>query len=566
VKDDASRLERSIELYRGLVKVSAMINSIPDLDGLLASILEIAREVLGAEANTVFLTTPNGDLELAIARGMDGQTVRKSIVVPRGQGIAGWVAEHGAPLLVPDAYADPRFYQEADRQTGFKTRSIICVPLRTGEGSVGALQALNPMGREAFDALDLEAFEAFAVLVASAIERLRFVERQIERERVVRELSLAREIQSSFLPPALPDVPGFSSAVRYRPARNIGGDFYDLVLGEKGQLHFAIGDVSGKGIPAALLMAQSLSAFRFAVKPAAAPSEVLRAWNTAMVGRTIRGMFVTALVGRLDLGTGAVEIASAGHCHPVCIGPGGAADEWELEPALPLGIRDRVDYRGASFSLSPDSWLALFTDGLTESFDLAGNILGVEGVRRLMAGPFVSADEAVSTVSVGERSYRGDREPHDDFTLLVLGRPASIRQPHAVIEFESQAGVMAGVRAELRRFLDAAAVPPAKAGALVLGADEACTNIIRHAYGGAAQGAIRIAADRSGDRLSIRIRDFGKTPPPEAFAPRPLDPTTPGGFGLHFIRAAFDRVEPLPRDPGTELILETDIPGDDEPA
>ena len=177
-------LERQLKVYKGLVEVSALINGITDSRELLPAILEVARRVMEVEAASLFLTNPQGDLELATASGGPGMPAAAAkIIVPRGRGIAGWVLEHSEALLVPDAYADPRFFPDVDKKTGYRTRSILCVPLARKESVIGVLQVLNPTGRQAFDEADLEAFQAYANLAATAIDKLRTIE-QIGRAHV----------------------------------------------------------------------------------------------------------------------------------------------------------------------------------------------------------------------------------------------------------------------------------------------------------------------------------------------------------------------------------------------
>ncbi|HEX8311195.1 MAG TPA: GAF domain-containing protein, partial [Chthoniobacteraceae bacterium] len=228
--NDPDRLLHLLEVYKGLVEVSALINGITDSKELLPAILDVARRVMNAEAASLFLIDRAGDLELASARGGPADDVDHStIIVPRGRGISGWVLEHGQPLLIPDAYADPRFYREVDKLTGFRTRSIICVPLLRKGMEIGVLQVLNPIGREAFDEADLEPFTAYGNLAATAIDKLRTIERQRAQERTAQEHAFAREIQASFLPQTLPQLPHLSFAAMYRPAMNVGGDFYDVL-------------------------------------------------------------------------------------------------------------------------------------------------------------------------------------------------------------------------------------------------------------------------------------------------------------------------------------------------
>src|SRR5215217_2263604 len=160
---DHARLQHQLEVYKGLVEVSALINGITESAELLPAILDVARRVMDVEASSLFLVDSAGNLELVTSSNSNGHSgpPPQKVVVPRGRGISGWVLEHSQSLLVPDAYADPRFYRETDRQTGFRTRSILCVPLNRHGKEIGVLQVLNPVGRKSFDLADLGAFEAY---------------------------------------------------------------------------------------------------------------------------------------------------------------------------------------------------------------------------------------------------------------------------------------------------------------------------------------------------------------------------------------------------------------------
>jgi sigma-B regulation protein RsbU (phosphoserine phosphatase) len=419
---DPATLERRLTLYKGLVEVSALINAITRSSELLPSILEVARRVLQVEAASLFLVTPQGDLELACADGgpATGQPMPK-LTVPRGRGISGWVLENGKSLLVPDAYADPRFYQDADRQTGFRTRSILCTPLRRDGQEIGVLQVLNPVGRAAFDATDLEAFEAYGNLAATAIDKLRTIERQREQDRLTQELAFAREIQSSFLPQSLPEHPHLSFASTYRPALTVGGDFYDVLEAGPDEIYFTIGDVSGKGMPAALLMAQTLSMLRLIVKPGLSPVTAMARWNARLSGHTVRGMFVTALLGRIALSTREVELCSAGHCHPLLVDAQGGVAQVPIGGSPPLGLLPDLTTGSHRLVLAPGDWLVLYTDGLIESFDARDQPLDRGGVEATLRRRFCSAVDVIRALTEAELRHRGDVDPHDDLTLLTFG-------------------------------------------------------------------------------------------------------------------------------------------------
>ncbi len=418
---DPSTLERQLHVYKGLVEVSALINGITDTETLLPEILEVARRVLSVEAASLFLVNEAGELELVAAKGGMPQSVTR-LIVPRGRGISGWVLETGQPILVADTYNDPRFFRDTDKQTGFRTRSMLCVPLTRNGKQIGVLQGINPIGRTAFDQSDLEAFAAYGNLAATAIDKLRTIKRQREQDRIAQEFAFAHEIQTSFLPQDLPHREDLSFAAAYRPALNVGGDFYDVMATGPNEFYFVIGDVSGKGMPAALLMAQALSSLRLILHPGISPEDALARWNSMLIGHTIRGMFITAMLGRITLPERHVELTNAGHCLPFRVGPHGQIPEEIAMPgAPPLGILPTLNRNRHSITLAPHEWLVFFTDGLIESFNAEDIPLDRDGVSRILAKDFRTASDVVDSLNAGELQHRGDAEPHDDLTVLVFG-------------------------------------------------------------------------------------------------------------------------------------------------
>lgn len=414
-------LQHSLNVYKGLVEVSALINGIMGFDELLSAILSVAQRVMDAEASSLFLSDDEHNLRLTIARGPSGQKWVADVVIPRGHGIAGWVYENNQCLLVEDAYEDSRFFPEVDKMSGLKTGSVLCCPLQRANTKIGVLEVLNPRNKKAFTQTDLEAFDAYATLASTAIEKLRAIERNREQERLSRELAVAIEIQESFLPQTLPHPPGLGFAATYRPARNVGGDFYDVLQIGPDEIYFVVGDVSGKGVPAALLMAQSLSLLRLIVQPGISPVAALRRWNEMLCGRMIHGMFITTILGRIVPSQHTVEFASAGHCPPMRVQADGHVECGPIHSVPPLGIFCTQEFDSNLITLAPGEWLVFFTDGLTESFSPAQVLLGREGVERLLEDHFTSADEVVAALRRGEAAHRQNAEPSDDLTVFVFG-------------------------------------------------------------------------------------------------------------------------------------------------
>lgn len=419
-----ARIEETLSVYKGLVEVSALINAITDFSELLTEIMEVARRVMRAEGSAlILLNERTQELEVVVARSPNGEVVVAHQPVPRKQSIAGWVFEHGEGVLIPDAYADARFYPAVDLKTGVRTRSMLCVPLRRDGQPIGVLQVLNPTaeGRGVFDETDLEAFAAYANLAATAIDKLRHLEEQRRRKSFEQEMAIATEIQKSFLPLALPERSDLLFAAHYRPALDIGGDFYDIFEIDPDEIYFVIGDVAGKGIPAALLMAQALSALRLIISHGVAPADAMRRWNEMLCRHSLRGLFVTATLGRITPSRRAAEVVSAGHCPPWIL-RGGEVIEVDLKSSAPLGILPDTEYHTSFLDLAVTDWLVLYTDGLTESHrEGQTDFLGGEGARAMLKKEFANPPEIVASLSDGEAAYRGGSAPQDDLTLLVFG-------------------------------------------------------------------------------------------------------------------------------------------------
>ena len=416
-------LRKSLQIYKGLVEVSGLINSITDYKELLRAILDVARRVIHAEAASLFLVDPEtGNLELSIATRGETGYVEPKLSVPRGKGIVGWVFAHGEPQLIPDAYKDERFFKEADLKTGFVTRSIICAPLKSGSRILGVLQVLNPREKTAFEAEDFEGFCAYANLTATAIEKVRTIEKILAQERVERDLAIAAEIQSGLLSRAIPrEIRGAAFSAHNTPAANVGGDFYGVFAPGHDEVCFAVGDVSGKGISAALLMAQTLSAIGFVLSATTGPSAALSHLNETLFANIIRGMFVTTLIGRMTPATRRVEIASAGHCLPLLVKADGSASRIETPAALPLGILPKVAYNHGSLVLEPGDRIVVFTDGLSESRKEGGDAQFDERLLEHASGPVADTNALLERIVKAERRHRGAGPQLDDLTVLVGG-------------------------------------------------------------------------------------------------------------------------------------------------
>ena len=238
------RLENLKECFR----VSGLINSSLELDQVLENIMTTSRSILKADACSMMLVDEKRDeLVFEVAQGPVADKLKGGLRISRGQGIAGHVYETGEPLLIENAYEDPRFNREFDRITGYRTQTILCVPLKIKERVIGVSQVINKLDGSNFNEEDEETLSLLCSNAAIAVENARLHHEILRKQQIEQDLAFATNIQLSFLPQQMPDLQGFRFAAQYQAAQEIGGDFYDFIPLDDNRIGVLIGDVSGKG-------------------------------------------------------------------------------------------------------------------------------------------------------------------------------------------------------------------------------------------------------------------------------------------------------------------------------
>jgi sigma-B regulation protein RsbU (phosphoserine phosphatase) len=386
-----------------------------DVDATLRRALARITEHVGAEGGSLFLLDPERDQ--LVCNASTGPVDLTGLRLGAGEGIVGRTVRGNGCELVRDVRLDPSFQQKVDQQTGFTTRSILCASLSVGDRSLGAIELVNKLDADGlFDDRDRVLLRTLAAAAGLALQNARLTERLVEQERVRRELELAAEIQRNLLPARRP--PPFPIFGVNVPARGVSGDFYAWLELPDGRIGFGLGDVSGKGMNAALLMAQTLSAYRCLARTTASPGELLARVNDEVCDTATRGMFVTMVVGELDPRTRRVRLANAGHEPPLLRRRDGSFETFPAE-APPVGIACDVlgggPFPEVELELDGAS-LYLYTDGLTEG-RLEGRPLGAEGVRELVAKhEALPPGERLDAIA-GRVAGEAER---DDITLLVV--------------------------------------------------------------------------------------------------------------------------------------------------
>ncbi len=492
---------------------------------------------LDAEAASIFLLEDDGSA--VICHGCAGPVDIRGLRLMPGQGIVGQTIAHNVANIVRDVSRDPSFAAKVDAESGFVTRSILCVPLAVRGRCLGALELLNKRGGDGLFAVnDLQLANIVGAAAALAIHNARMAVALVEQERVRKELELARHIQESLLP----EREGRQFAIHgvNISAREVSGDFYDFMPLADGRIYFALADVSGKGLNAALLMAKTTSLLRCLAKTAHDVSVLLRQVNEELCEKATLGMFVTLVAGYLDPRNGQIELANAGH-HPALLR---LADGRFIDfpaQAPPLGVLTDMHFPAEQIELQ-DGVLYLYTDGISESTQGTQPELGAQGLQRLIhAASGEAADERLGAIVSAWRA--AGFQTHDDITLMLVEMPrveAGRGPAVSALRFAANAGELKRVREYVAQTTGQFGLPSKLVNDLVIAVNEACMNVIEHAYKGDSAGEIVLEIHHHRDHIEIVLTDFAPPVDIKTIRARKLEELRPGGLGTHFMAELMD--------------------------
>ena len=404
-----------------LFRLSQAFNSTLTLDEVLRRVMDEVIAATCAERGFVMLREEDGALTFRSARGMDQSTVQDpQFQVSRG--VVERVAQQGRPVLTSDAQQDDRFSLRHSVSV-LGLRSILCVPLMIRDRLLGVVYVDNRLRSGVFSDADLDLLAAIASTAAIAIENARLYEVAVDKGRMERELQVAREVQASLLPRVTPQLPGWEFVARWRPAREVAGDYYDFIPLGRGRLGLVIADVSDKGMPAALFMALTRSIVRASVLPAATPAKGIAAANRLVCADSTGGMFVTLFYGQLHPATGMLSYVNAGHNPPLLHRAGeDRLLEW-MPTGMALGVMEEPLFEQRSVRLHPGDWVLLYTDGLTDAADARSNRFGMERLKRVLLDAShknAPAAEIVAAVESAVDGFTGNAAPFDDMALVLI--------------------------------------------------------------------------------------------------------------------------------------------------
>jgi len=407
------------QALRQILEVTRKLAAPFDLDTMLAEVVDASREVLNADRGTVFLYDEKHD-ELVVRVGTDLDQIR----IPADKGIVGESAQTRKLINVPDCYADERFNRAIDKQTGYRSRCMLTIPLIGYEESlIGVLQILNKKDG-VFDAQDEYVAQALAAQAAVVLHRVKLTEQIIESERLDREISVARDVQIGTLPTDMPDIAGYEFGGAFAPTDQTGGDLYDFVPLDDTRLFLLMGDATGHGIGPALRATPVRAMLRVAIRLESSLDDAFVHINDQLCEDLPDDRFVTGFFGLLDAETHTVRFHSGGQGPIMHFQADMGEYDWHPATTFPLGYIPQSDLQAPhSAEMEPGDILGLISDGIYEYENETGEQFGRKGVMRVLdRHPHANAQELVDKIMEAAREHGGSAPQADDITIVLARR------------------------------------------------------------------------------------------------------------------------------------------------
>ena len=415
--ENARLYTRSTRQARTLVllnEISRELTSILNVDELLKRIAELLSRLIDYQMFSILLLDNAGEkLQHRFSLRFQENILLKHDVA-LGKGLVGYAVQHREAVLVPDVNKDSRYIR-----LNPETRSELAVPLIYKDKVIGVLD-LEHTRRGFFTEDHKRTVTTLAAQVAIALENARLYEEIARQEkRLERDLALARELQFRLLPQSLPQFPNLEVAAKFAPARAIGGDLYDFVNYSQARMGMVIGDVSGKGAPAAIYAALVSGILRSHAPIEPGPAEMLRAVNFSLGERRIDGQFVSLIYAVWDDENRSLQVANSGLPRPLYCHDGKI--EVIEATGLPLGLFDDAEYDEFTFRAKPGDMFVFFSDGILDARNRAGDMFGRARMETIIAGcAEISADCVVKSLFKAAAEHAGGEEAFDDETVVAI--------------------------------------------------------------------------------------------------------------------------------------------------
>jgi phosphoserine phosphatase len=530
----------SVGDLEAILDVTRALASPFDLMTMLAEVVNAAKQVLKADRGSVWLyDASNDELVLEVATGLP------PVRVPASVGLVGACARSREIINVPDCYGDPRFDPRVDRESGYHTRCLLTLPLVDHQDVlVGVMQLLNKVGG-AFDADDEGVAVALAAQCAVALQRVRMTEALLEGERLHQELEMARVVQMSTLPSAMPSLQGYDVFGVSMPAEETGGDTFDLQRVDRGLLA-VLADAAGHGIAPALSITQMQAMLRMAFRLGADLQTAFAQVNDELAEMLPPDRFITAFIGVLDPIAHRVDYQSGGQGPILHFHAATASCTRHGPTSFPLGAMPIAKLRPApTLELQPGDILVLLSDGVYEYQDPRHEEFGDARVEAIVAAHAARPMAELASILDRElRAFARGAPQQDDVTMVLIKRTLVTAGEHRY--FERRIDALDEIVAFTAGAFGRQHVDPKLLPDVEFAVEELFTNMVKYGGTSAARVRLDIAGIPAGVEVTLTDEDvepFDVTQAPDADVSLPIGERAPGGLGLHLTRRLVDAVE-----------------------
>ncbi|HEY0428441.1 MAG TPA: GAF domain-containing SpoIIE family protein phosphatase [Pyrinomonadaceae bacterium] len=410
----------TVDKLRMLLDITKTISRSLDLDEVLTLVMDTLGSLIPYDAAGIYLIEKkeNGESPYIFkSKVIRGYNISFALAEPRlklGEGFIGYVAQTGKSLISPDVTKDERYFHAREQ-----TKSEMVAPIISNDEVIGVFD-LESDSLNAYDADDLSVLQLLASQVAIIIEKVELHEQLIEKKRLQAQLEIAREVQLELLPPDDPTINNFDISAYVFPAEQVSGDYYDWVEVFEDQIGIVVADAVGKGIPAALLMAFLRASLRSSVQIGYAPHIAFSKVSNLLWDSVEEHQFITAIYGILDATNRTFVFSNAGHNPPLLIKPDGEYRFVEYGD-MPLGMFENIHYHQHFIRFDAGQVLVLYTDGIIEGENAAGEDYGRERfAKSVLAGIHLPAKDLINHIRKGIADFTERKFLDDDGTLFIV--------------------------------------------------------------------------------------------------------------------------------------------------
>jgi phosphoserine phosphatase RsbU/P len=416
LEEENLRLRRAVDELSIINDLARTISASLDQDEITRIIVRRSLRSIGAGQGVITLVGEQSSdpMKTLVRASSDGEPQEQFHL---NQSLLGWMHLNHKPLVIDDPRSDQRFQ---GLEWGNAVRSVLCVPMMIRSELKGVITLYNKQGGGGFTTEDTRLLAIIAAQSAQVVENARLNRQERALLKMHEEMAVAARIQADLLPQEAPAFPGYDIAGRTVPAQVIGGDYFDFIRIDDDRLAFCLGDVSGKGIPASLLMANVQATLRGQTQLTASPAECLQRSNRLLYASTAADKFVTLLLGVVDRRNQKMQFSNAGQNYPVVV-EHGQPPRPLTSSGLALSVLDDFAYEEESVAMAPGDMIVVVSDGITEAVNASDEQFGEARLAEIIQGPG-SAGEIVDRIIDAVRSHAASQQQMDDMTIVVVQR------------------------------------------------------------------------------------------------------------------------------------------------